>query len=206
MAKEHKHTGEPRALLLPVRGFYEFCKQLYEEGLGYNQLPQEIVERVGTNTSFLLHDYSQREGRWISIHFREGLESLADNETQLAWTKAFLINLGADLYFLAEMLVGDLRDVDMIYGLSQVSAKWGKKHSFGTKLVTEDPEFIRMHIQSIKGLPPQTNGQAPLTRFAIGREAFIQEFYKKDLSDLKTLVLDLVGNYGGRISPIYKNI
>lgn len=195
MVRERKHTGEPRALPLPVRGNYEFCKQLYEEGLGYNQLPREIVERVGTNTSFLLHDYPQREGRWISIHFREGLKSFDNGKTPRARAEDFLTNLGADLYFLAERLLEDLGDVDMIYGLSQVSAKWGKKHSFGTKLVTEDPEFIRMHIQSIKDLPSQTNGQAPLTRFAIGREAFIQEFYKKDLSDLKALVLDLVGNY-----------
>ncbi|MCL4418945.1 hypothetical protein M1146_02455 [Patescibacteria group bacterium] len=189
MAKEDQ-PGKSQALALPVADFDLFCKQLLEEGLGYDQLPQEIVEKVGTHTSILLHDYPQRDGRWVSIHYREGLESLAGIETSLGRGKAFLTNLANDLHLLSERLEGDLRDVDMIYGLSQVSASWGGNHGFSTEKFTDDPEIIRRHIQSITGLPPQTNDQAPLTLFVIGREVFLRHFHRVP----KVQVTDLVGN------------
>ena len=116
MVKERKLTGEFQALTLPVPDFNSFCQQLFDEGLGYDQLPPTKVEKAGTHTSILLHDYSGREGRWISIHFRESLESLVNIKTSVARAKAFLINLGDDLHLLAERLAEELRDVDMIYG------------------------------------------------------------------------------------------
>ena len=116
MVKERKLTGEFQALTLPVPDFNSFCQQLFDEGLGYDQLPPTKVEKAGTHTSFLLHDYPDQPGRWISIHFRENLESLVNIKTSVARAKAFLINLGDDLHLLAERLAEELRDVDMIYG------------------------------------------------------------------------------------------
>lgn len=192
MARERKHAGEIQATTLPVPDFNAFCGELYKEGLAYNQLPTEKVEKVGVHTSILLHDYPEREGRWISIHYREGLESLADKETQLAWAKAFLINLGADLHLLSVRLVGDLRDVDMIYGLTQLSASWGRRHGFTTVQFTPDPEVIRNHCLSITGMPPQTNDQAPLTLFSFERKAFIQEFYRERSGALKLRRVNII--------------
>lgn len=185
MTKERKHTGEIQATTLPVPDFNAFCGELYKEGLAYNHLREDEVEKAGTITSILLHDYPEREGRWISLHFRESLESLANIKTPVARAKAFLINLGEDLHLLSERLAEDLGDVDMIYGLTQLSASWGRRHGFTTVQFTPDPEVIRNHCLSITGMPPQTNDQAPLTLFSFERKAFIQEFYIEDSDNPK---------------------
>lgn len=91
MVSERELTGEVQASTLPVPDFNAFCKQLFNEGLDYDQLPEGIVETVGTHTSIVLHDYPEREGRWMSIHFRENLESLARIETPTARARAFFI-------------------------------------------------------------------------------------------------------------------
>ena len=193
MANERKHTGESR-VPYPVRGFFGFCKHLYEEGLGYDKLPEEQVKIIGKHTSILLHDYPHRKGRWISLHFREGLESFTEGKMKLGMVRDFRNQIGADLNCLSKKLLGDLGDVDMVYGLSQVSAEWGGNHGFTTKLVTKDPEFIRTHCESITGLPPQTNNQPPLTLFSISRDALIGEYYGNGRSAPKAPVADAVGN------------
>ncbi len=175
MANEREHRGEIQASTLPGGDFDLFCRQLLEEGLCYDQLSEDELDKVGVITSIKLHDYPQREGRWISLHFRESLESLA--KTRRKRVEGFIRQIGADLNRLSERLMEDLGDVDMIYGLTQVSAKWGGNHGFVTKLFTEDPEIIRKHCLSITGLPPQTNDKAPLTLFAISRNGLIGEFY-----------------------------
>ena len=177
MGKERELT-ESQVQNLPVSDFNSFCEQLYAEGLDYNRLPEGSVEQVGKITSILLHGYPGKGGRWISIHFRESLGSLGSSKTLRARARDFLINLGADLHILAERLKEDLRDVDMIYGLTQLSAAWGENHGFSTKKFTQDPEITRSHCESITGLPPQTNDKAPLTLFAIGRDVFIEEFHR----------------------------
>ncbi len=189
MAREREHSGEIQESTLPVRNFRLFCEQLYLEGLAYDKFPLGIFEKAGVHTSIRLHDHPQGNGRWASIHYREGLELLTDNKTQFAWGKAFLKNIAEDLHLLSERLTGDLRDVDIIYGLSQVSAKWGGNHGFTTQPFSNHPAVIEWHIRSIAGMPPQTNGQAPLTLFAIGRETFLQHFHKVS----KAPVADAVG-------------
>lgn len=193
MAKEHQPGGIEESRL-PLPNFKLFCEQLYFEGLAYSKLLPEIFEKVGVHTSIRLHNHPQGDGRWASIHYREGLESLADNKTQFAWGKAFLKNIAKDLHLLSKRLTGDLRDVDMIYGLSHVSANWGGNHGFKTQPFSKHPTVIEWHIQSIAGMPPQTNDQAPLTLFIIDREEFIRQYHREDSNDIKALVSDPVGN------------
>jgi hypothetical protein len=174
MANERKHTGELKDSTLPIADFNSFCEELYSEGLGYDQLSEDELDKVGVITSIKLHDYPDREGRWISLHFRESLDPMAKD--RFTWAKGFIRQIGADLNRLSKRLLGDLKDVEMIYGLTQVSAKWGENHGFVTKHFTEDPEIVRNHCQSITGLPPQTNDKAPLTLFVISRDALIEEY------------------------------
>ncbi len=192
MVRERQHREDIQASTLPVADFDLFCEGLYKEGLGYDQLREEEIDKVGVITSIKLHDYSQRDGRWISLHFRESLESLA--KTRLRRAEDFIRQIGADLHRLSERLLGDLGDVDMIYGLTQLSASWGERHSFTTEQFTPDPEVTRNHCESIIGLPPQTNDKAPLTLFAIGRDVLIGEFYGDGPSAPKAPVADSVGN------------
>ena len=124
-----------------------------------------------------MHNHSQGGGRWASIHYREGLESFTEGKMKHSRVREFHEQIGADLNKLSERLLGDLEDVDMIYGLSQVSANWGGNHSFKTRPFSKQPAVISWHIQSITGLPPRTNHQSPLTLFAISRDALIGEFY-----------------------------
>lgn len=92
----------------------------------------------------------------------------------------FLYNLRDDLHLLAKRWAEDLGDVDMIYGLTQLSASWGRRHGFTTSQFTPDPEVTINHRQSITGLPPQINDKTPLTLFVFEREAFIRKFYIED--------------------------
>lgn len=123
MARERIHTEDIKESNLPVPSLKEFCGGLYEEGLNYDRLSENELDKVGVITSIVLHDYPQGEGRWVSLHFRESLESLA--KTRLKRAEDFIRQIGADLNRLAERLFGDLGDVDMIYGLTQLSASWG---------------------------------------------------------------------------------
>jgi len=194
VAREREHRGEIQESDLPVPNFNLFCTELYLEGLAYGKLPPEIIEKVGVHTSIRLHNHSQGGGRWASIHYREGLKSFTEGEMKHSRVREFHEQIGADLNRLSERLLGDLGDVDMIYGLSQVSANWGGKHSFKTRTFSKHPAVISWHIQSITGLPTQTNGKAPLTLFAIGRDDLIGEFYGDGPSAPKALVADPVGN------------
>lgn len=192
MAIERRNREDIQDSTLPVADFDSFCKELLEEGLGYDELSDDEIDKVGVITSIKLHEYPQREGRWISLHFRESLGSLAKSRRKRA--EDFIGQIGADLNKLSKRLQEDLGDVDMIYGLTQVSAKWGGNHGFVTKLFTEDPEIVRKHCDSITGLPPQTNNKAPLTLFAIGRNELIREYSGSGRSAPKALVADSVGN------------
>lgn len=192
MARERQHREDIQDSTLPVGDFDLFCEGLYQEGLAYDQLSGDEIDKVGVITSIKLHDYPRREGRWISLHFRESLESLA--KTRLKRAEDFIRQIGADLHNLSERLLGDLKDVDMIYGLTQLSASWGERHSFTTKQFTPDLEITRNHCESIIGLPLRTNDKAPLTLFAIGRNELIGEFYGDGPSAPKEPVADPVGN------------
>ncbi|KKR51031.1 MAG: hypothetical protein UT84_C0003G0026 [Candidatus Curtissbacteria bacterium GW2011_GWA1_40_16] len=194
MAKEQGVIGDPRAIDLPVQGFDAFCKQLLAEGINYDRLPPEQVEVVGTNTSILLHEYTQRAGRWISLHFRENLEPLAEVKTPVARAKAFLTNLGEDLHLLAGRLTGELSDVHMIYGLTQLSASWGRRHGFTTVQFTPDPEVTRNHRQSITDRPPQINDQTPLTLFLFEREPFVKRFLRENPNTPEVSIPGVAGN------------
>lgn len=163
-------------LSLPEGDFKSFCWGLLDEGIRYNQLPSDKVAKVGSHVGFLLHDLPDGKGRWISIHFRENLDSL-QKFTGLDRAKAFLINLREDLRLLAERLAKELKDVRVIYGLSQLSAKWGENHGFKTAEYTPDPEILRAHCESIGFLSPQMNNPS-LTLFSFGRKGFIREFLK----------------------------
>lgn len=189
MAREREHRGEICASTLPVADFDLFCKELLEEGIGYDQLSEDEIDKVGVITSIKLHEYSDREGRWVSLHFRESLGSLAKSPRKRA--EDFIRQIGVDLNKLSKRLQGDLGDVDMIYGLTQVSAKWGGNHGFVTKLFTADPEIVRNHCDSITGLPPQTNNKAPLTLFSIDRDALIREYSEGGRSAPKASVSEL---------------
>lgn len=195
MVREREHRGEIQESDLPGGDFDLFCEGLYQEGLAYDQLKKDTkdIKKVGEHASILLHDYPDREGRWISLHFREGLESFIEGKMKLGRARVFHNQIGADLNRLSERLLGDFGDVDMIYGLSQVSASWGERHSFTTKQFTPDLEITRNHCESIIGLPPQTNDKAPLTLFAIGRNELIGEFYGDGPSAPKEPVADPVG-------------
>jgi hypothetical protein len=194
VAREREHRGEIQASTLPGGDFNLFCTELYLEGLAYGKLPPEIIEKVGVHTSIRLHNHSQGGGRWASIHYREGLESFIEGKMKLGRVRDFHEQIGADLNCLSKKLLGDLGDVDMVYGLSQVSANWGGNHSFKTQTFSKHPAVISWHIQSITGLPPQTNGKAPLTLFAISRDDLIGEFYGDGPSAPKEPIGDSVGN------------
>lgn len=194
MARERQHRADIQAETLPVADFDSFCRQLLEEGLGYDELPEGKVVQVGKHTSILLHHYPQKEGRWVSLHFREGLESSTEGKMKLGRVRDFHKQIGADLQSLSKRLLEDFGDVDMIYGLTQVSANWGGNRGFDTRQFTKDPEIIRKHVQSITGMPPQTNDKAPLTLFAIGRNELFGEFYGDGPSAPKEPVVDSVGN------------
>lgn len=163
--------------------FFSFCQGLYDENIDYGALPSDRVERVGTHTSIVLHNFQGGLGRWASIHYRENLELLTNGQLgQIAMAAAFLRNLGADLHLLAERLRRGLRDVGTIYGLTHLSPSWGRRHAFTTVEYTSDPEKVRTHLKAIKGLPPEINGRT-LTLFASEREAFIREFHSAPIPD-----------------------
>ena len=193
MAREREHRGEIQASTLPGGDFDLFCTELYLEGLAYGKLSPEIIEKVGVHTSIRLHNHPQGGGRWASIHYREGLASFTEGKMNLGRVRGFHKQIGADLNRLSERLLGDLGDVDMIYGLSQVSANWGGGHSFTTRTFSKHPTVISWHIQSITGLPPLTNSQVPLTLFAISRDALIGEFYGDGPSAPKAAAADFIG-------------
>jgi len=179
---------------LPVPNFNLFCTLLFYEGIVYDDIPKGEVEIVGTHTSIVLHPYPKVDRRWASIHYRENLQSLTDIEG-LAGVRAFDEKIAVDLHLLGQRLIGDLTDVDMVYGLSQVSASWGRNHRFITKQFTKDPKIIRRHLESIKGLPPKLKDKTPpLTLFAIERAELLAEFHNRDFRKPKASVVDLVGN------------
>ena len=172
--------------------------QLYVENKVYNQLTtRDKVEKVGTHTSFILHDFSEGVGRWVSIHFRENLKRLGNIGSSTGKAKAFLKVIGEDLDLLARRLKEDsrLNDVRMIFGLTTLSAAWGRKHGFATVHYTDDPELIRCHFESIADIFGQEADRLKsLTLFSISPERFIKEFLRKNSNDHRLPRPDLVDN------------
>lgn len=151
-------------------------KKLFLEGMLYEGLKNNTTV-VGTHLSFILH----REGRAISIHFREGLEELEKyKDRPIKMMKKFLGNLREDLGELASMLEEDpkLFKVKEIWGLCNLSARWGERHGFITKIWSKNPKKITKYEQSIMGKPSVGNLalNQPLYLFFHNRDSFRSEF------------------------------
>jgi hypothetical protein len=153
-------------------------KQLFVEGMLYQELKQNATI-IGTHLSFMLH----RKGRIVSIHFREGLEELEKyKDRPIKMMKEFLGNIRGDLGQLALMLDEDPRllNVKEIWGLCNLSARWGERHGFITKTWSRSSEKIAKFEQSIMG-KPNIDGMAlnqPLSLFIHNRDNFKSEFLK----------------------------
>ena len=153
--------------------------KLFFEGVLYDEIKQNAV-KVGTHLSFLIH----RGGQEISIHFREGLEELNKYKNRpIKVMKKFLENIEDDLGQLASMLEKDslLINVEEIWGLCNLSARWGERHGFITKMWSMDVKKITKFEQSITGKPsvgklalPQ-----PLNLFFHRKDTFISEFLRQ---------------------------
>ena len=153
-----------------------FGKKLFLEGMYYEELKQNITV-VGTHLSFVLH----RGGQEISIHFREGLEELEKyKDRPIKMMKKFLGNLQEDLGELASMLEEDpkLLKVKEIWGLCNLSARWGERHGFITKIWSRNPKKITKYEQSVTGRPSVGNLalNQPLYLFFHNRDSFRSEF------------------------------
>ncbi len=153
-------------------------KQLFVEGMLYQELKQNATI-VGTHLSFMLH----RRGRIVSIHFREGLEELEKyKDRPIKMMKEFLGNIQEDLGQLALMLDEDPRllNVKEIWGLCNLSARWGERHGFITKIWSRNLEKIAKFEQSIKGKPnlDRMALNQPLSLFMHKRDSFRLEFLK----------------------------
>jgi hypothetical protein len=153
-------------------------KQLFVEGMLYQELKQNATI-IGTHLSFMLH----RKGRIVSIHFREGLEELEKyKDRPIKMMKEFLGNIRGDLGQLALMLDEDPRllNVKEIWGLCNLSARWGERHGFITKTWSRSSEKIAKFEQSIME-KPNIDGMAlnqPLSLFIHNRDSFKSEFLK----------------------------
>ena len=153
-------------------------KQLFVEGVLYEELKQNATI-VGAHLSFMLH----RKGRIASIHFREGLEELEKyKDRPIKMMKEFLGNIRGDLGQLALMLDEDPRllNVKEIWGLCNLSARWGERHGFITKTWSKSSEKIAKFEQSIME-KPNIDGMAlnqPLSLFIHNRDSFKSEFLK----------------------------
>ena len=155
-----------------------FGKKLFLEGIHYEELRQNTTA-VGTHLSFILH----HGGRTISIHFREGLEELEKyKDRPVKMMKEFLGNLREDLGQLASMLEENskLLKVKEIWGLCNLSARWGERHGFITKIWSRSPKKITKYELSIMG-KPSVGGLAlnqPLYLFFHTRNSFRSEFLR----------------------------
>jgi len=153
---------------------------LLAEAFQYPELVEaEEIEKVGTFTSFRLHE--SRVGRWISIHFRENLHLLLAIGSEWDQGKAFITGVQKDLELLAQKLEElRLSDVGMVIGLSGISEKWGRKHGFTTMLFTKNKRIIRKHNRSIANNPRALKDKLnPLNLFLFPRLDFIEEFSKE---------------------------
>ena len=154
----------------------ELAKTLFIEGLYYDKLKQNAIV-VGSHLSFMLH----HEGQIISIHFREGLERLKKYKDEpIQMMKKFLGNIQDDLGQLASMLKEDpqLISVKEIWGLCNLSARWGERHGFITKVWSNNPKKIAVFEQSITGKPQVANFEInqPLSLFFHNKDTFRSEF------------------------------
>lgn len=155
-------------------------KKLYHEGMSYEKLKQNATT-VGTHLSFIL----LREGRAISIHFREGLEELEKYKGRPFKTmKKFLRNLREDLGKLASKLEEEPRlfNVKEIWGLCNLSARWGERHGFITKIWSRNRKKVAKFEQSIVGKPDVGSlaSNQPLCLFFHNRDSFRLEFLKSE--------------------------
>ena len=184
--------GDSAAPILSEPDFETLCEQLLDEGINYNQLTPDRLTIVSTLMSYVLH--KSADGKLsVSIHFREGLESLPGLDLPVARKKAFLNHLKVGLHLLAKMLqTEELADVEVIHGLAHLPEQWGRKHGFlTTPYIPKDPELIRRHYESIFGKTDKEPDELPpLTFFSHRRETFIQEFYKEELKDLNPTPVD----------------
>ena len=152
--------------------------KLFLEGLHYEEI-KEYATTVGVHLSFVLH----RESQIISIHFREGLEELEKYKNKpIKMMKKFLGNIQGDLRQLALMLEEDskLLSVKEIWGLCNLSARWGERHGFITKTWSNNLKKIAKFEQSITGKPSIDNLaiNQPLYLFFHNRDSFKAEFSK----------------------------
>lgn len=130
---------------------------LYVEGLVYGDL--ELV-RVGAHTSYVVHDCLGTEDQWISIHFRENLERLRAIPSLRKKVEAFFEAIGADLSLLAKALKEDpkLSRIKIIYGLTSLSAGWGKRNGFAIQTYSEDQGLVGLHDRTIVGKTDSDSG------------------------------------------------
>ena len=173
------------ALGLPKLDLRFLGRLLFDEGCNYNQLPPDQVQKVGTYTSFVLHDLADGMGQWISIHYRENLDRLNYIGSSVNKAKAFLKAIGEDLDRLARILKeeSNLNNVRMIFGLTTLSAAWGGRHGFDTVHFTNNPELIRRHFASMaENSAKDINGSKSLTLFSITPARFIEKFFIEDSS------------------------
>lgn len=155
-----------------------FGKKLFLEGMLYEELKQNTT-KVGTHLSFMIHS----GGKVVSIHFREGLEELEEYKDQpIKMMKKFLGNIREDLGQLASMLEEDSRlfNVKEIWGLCNLSARWGKRHGFITKTWSRNRDKVAKFEQSITGKPniDSLAISQPLSLFIHNRDSFRSEFSK----------------------------
>ena len=156
----------------------KLAKTLFFEGLRYDELKQNTIV-VGSHLSFMLH----HEGHAISLHFREGLEGLKKYKDEpIKMMKKFLGNIQDDLGQLASMLKEDPRliSVKEVWGLCNLSARWGERHGFITKVWSKNPKKIAVFEQSITGKPQVANFEIsqPLYLFFHNKDTFRSEFSK----------------------------
>ena len=125
---------------------------------------------VGTRTSFLLHLNSLWKD-FVSIHFREF-------QPEKDRVRVFLSALQADLDQLAAIAQQHIpKSAQVIVGLSQVSAAWGRKHGWSTITYSEDPKLIVPHLKSLHLPIPETLPR--LTLFLFPKEGFIRQYLGK---------------------------
>lgn len=143
----------------------------------YTLRTAEAEDELSTHTSFVFH-ISPQWGEIITIHFRENLPKLFDIVSEWDRRKAFLGALQLDFDRLARISQQEiLRGVQMIVGLTHLSAKWGERHGFTTVTYSKERNQIIAHLASI-GLPFQGK-LPPLTTFIHQTHTFIDEFLGK---------------------------
>ena len=156
--------------------------RLLKEGLEYNRLkflkPKMFMTPKGSNhLNYVIHD--EQIPPFISIHFRSGLKKLAPLELIKRW-KEFNKNLQIDFFALVQEFTNNpkLKDVKLIYGLTNLPAKWGKKYGgFSTATYSDDPNILALHGASIAGMNVDTTS-GPLTLFWMTKEKLFETFGK----------------------------